>query len=281
MSNEGSASNVIAPLEALGFTLNEARAYAALLERGTQTGYEVGQHASIPRSAVYGVLRKLVERGAARSVAARDGAKERFVAVSPESVANLLGKRFAGSVQEFKDAAAQVASPEQAPEAFIVRGYERVLDEATKIVQDAREKLVISGWPRELASIANYVQIARKRGVLVVVFSHAALPKTPWNDTDSFSYGLIEAELESFWKHRLVVVGDDAHCLVGATEKQETDSAVVTSTRAIAELATSQVALDITLLAQRQKLSIEPVMAALLAERVGSLDPLLAKKTAR
>ena len=50
---------------------------------------------------------------------------------------------------------------------------------------------------------------------------------------------------------------------------------MVSETPAIAEVATSQVALDITLLAQRQKRDVQHVMARMLGHRVGRLDTLL------
>ncbi|MGH7296053.1 MAG: hypothetical protein ACRELB_14015, partial [Polyangiaceae bacterium] len=54
---------------------------------------------------------------------------------------------------------------------------------------------------------------------------------------------------------------------------------VVSETPAIAEVATSQVALDITLLAQRQKRDVQHVMARMLGHRVGRLDSLLGGKS--
>jgi len=66
---------VVSALVALGFSLNESRAYRALLLESPATGYEVGVRAQIPRSAVYGVLRRLVAVGAARAIA---GTPERF-----------------------------------------------------------------------------------------------------------------------------------------------------------------------------------------------------------
>jgi hypothetical protein len=133
----------------------------------------------------------------------------------------------------------------------------------------------VSGWPREIALLLPEMKRAAKRKVYIVTFSHAELPQMPG---DSFSYGLAENSVESFWKHRLVVVADDRRSLIGATERLDTDSAVVSETRAIAELAVSQVALDITLLCQRQKRDVETVMARMLGERVGRLDTLLTGK---
>src|SRR5439155_20136940 len=85
------ASGVVAALVALGFSLNESRAYHALLQESPATGYEVGVRASIPRSAVYGVLRRLVTAGAARSIA---GTPERFAPAPAEEVLSFLRKRF-------------------------------------------------------------------------------------------------------------------------------------------------------------------------------------------
>ena len=272
-------ASLIPPLEDLGFTLNEARAYAALLQRGASTGYEVGQHAGIPRSAVYGVLRKLVSTGAARSMPARDGEPERFLATPPEGLVALLKKRFDQSAGALEEAAQRVDQNPDSPDVYGVRGYLRVMEEAERLVVTAKTQLVISGWPRELSQLALELRKAHKRKVFVVIFSHAALPSDLPGQV--FSYGVDESDLESFWKHRLVVVADDGRTLVGATEQGVQDGAVVSATAAIAELATSQIALDITLLAQRHKQDVEPVMAKMLGQRVGSLDALLARKTTK
>ncbi|MBK7399345.1 MAG: TrmB family transcriptional regulator [Myxococcales bacterium] len=266
-------TELVAALESLGFTLNEARAYAALLGRGPSTGYEVGQYAGIPRSAVYAVLRKLVDASAARSIKGRRGEPERFVATPVDGLVMLLRRRFDGSTEALENAARALAPAVEAPDAFTVRGYDRVLEEATRLVTSAQDRLVLSGWPRELSALIPVLVAARDRGVFIVVFAHAALP--PEMPGEIFSYGLVEADLEAFWRHRLVVVADDARALVGATEGGVEDNAVVSGTAAIAELAVSQVALDVTLLSQRSGRDVQAVMARMLGDRVGRLDRLL------
>jgi sugar-specific transcriptional regulator TrmB len=262
-------SDVTTALVALGFSLNESRAYAALLAESPATGYEVGVRAQIPRSAVYGVLRRLVKVGAARSIA---GTPERFAPAPAADVLALLRKRFEASTDALSEAVKKIDTKPAEPDAFSVRGYERIMEEAETLLRGAGHRVVISGWPREIGQLLPELKRAAKRKVYIVTFSHAELPQVPG---DSFSYGLEEASVESFWKHRLVVVADDKRSLIGATERLETDSAVVSETRAIAELAVSQVALDITLLCQRQKRDVETVMARMLGDRVGRLDTLL------
>ncbi len=274
-SSSPSATSLIGALVALGFSLNESRAYAALLQESPATGYEVGVRAQIPRSAVYGVLRRLVTAGAARSIA---GSPERFAPAPAEELLALLRKRFDTSASTLEDAIRDLDTAPRPPDAYSVRGYTRILEEAERIVASAQERLVVSGWPREIAVLAPELRKAQKRRVYVVVFSHAQLPKLPG---EVFTYGLEESALESFWKHRLIVVADDTRTLIAATELHDGDTAVVSETAAIAEVAANQVALDVTLLAQRQKRDVQAVMAKVLGDRVGRLDTLLARRAVR
>jgi len=268
--------DVVASLGHLGFSLNESRAYAALLRQSPATGYEVGVRAQIPRSAVYGVLRRLVAAGAARSIA---GTPERFAPAPLKDLLALLRRRFdtsVGALEEAIERLGEWAPP--APDAFSVRGYDRVLEEAERLIRGARSRLVVAGWPREIVQLQPELVRAAKRKVHVVAFSHARLPKLPG---DAFSYGLDEAALEQFWKHRLIVVADDSRTLIGATARAADDNAVISETAAIAEVATSHVALDITLLSQRQRRDISGVMARMLGHRVGRLDTLLGEARLR
>jgi sugar-specific transcriptional regulator TrmB len=264
--------DVVPALVALGFSLNESRAYAALLQESPATGYEVGVRAQIPRSAVYGVLRRLVKAGAARSIA---GTPERFAPAPAEDLLVLLRKRFDASVEQLEEAIRRLDVTPPTPDAFSVRGYHRIIEEAERLVRGAQQRVVISGWPREIEQLTGELKRAAKRKVYIVIFSHAELPPLPG---EIFSYGLEEKALEEFWKHRLVVVADDKRSLIGATESTDADTAVISETSAIAEIATSQIALDITLLSQRTGCDVEGVMAKMLGPRVGRLDTLLSKK---
>ena len=262
---------IVPALVAVGFSLNESRAYAALLLESPATGYEVGVRAQIPRSAVYGVLRRLVKSGAARSIA---GSPERFAPAPADDLLVLLRKRFETSTQALEEAIRTLDVAPKAPDAFTVHGYARIIEEAERLVRGAQHRLVISGWPREIEQLAAELKRAAKRKVYAVVFSHAELPVLP---VETFSYGVEERGLEEFWKHRLVVVADERRSLIGATETTEGDNAVISETPAIAEMATSQIALDITLLSQRTQRDVSDVMAKMLGDRVGRLDTLLAR----
>ena len=267
---------VVEALVRLGFSLNASRAYHALLLGSPATGYEVSIRARIPRSAVYRVLRQLVAEGAARSIA---GKPERFAPTPPEDVLVRLRQRFEVSAGALEDAIGKLDASPVAPDAFSVRGHARVMEEAERLIRGARARLVISGWPRELALLVPALRRAARRKVLVVIFSHATLPAMPG---EVFSYGLDEAELERFWKHRLVIVADDLRTLIASAEDEDEDEddrdlGVVSEVAPTAEVATSQIALDITLLSQRTGRDVQAVMARMLGDRVGRLDSLLGR----
>jgi sugar-specific transcriptional regulator TrmB len=263
--------DVVQALVALGYSLNEGRAYSALLQAGPSTGYEVSQRANVPRSAVYGALRRLVSSGAARSLA---GAPERFVATPAESVLDLLRQRFEASADRLGEAIRSLDVEDAAPDAFSVHGYGRVLEEARRMIRAARERILLSGWPREFEHISEPLEevMARSR-VRAYVFSHAAPPDTM--PGIHFSHGLPETPLEAFWRHRLVLVVDDHKTLIGSTEGSPSDTGVISEASAIAELATSQITLDITLLSQRHGFDPGDVLSEILGDRIGSLDSLL------
>lgn len=264
---------LVAALVELGFSLNESRAYHALLLESPATGYEVAARARIPRSAVYGVLRRLVSAAAARCIA---GTPERFVpAPAPELMA-VLRKRFDSTAKTFEHAISQLDTTPPVPDAYSIRGYDRVLEEAERIIAGAAARLVVSAWPRELDRLRAELKAASRRGAYLVIFSHASLHGMPGQ---TFSYGLDESRLEKFWKHRIVVVADDRRTLIGAAEMTDQDQAVISELAPIAEVATSQISLDITLLSQRTGLDVQPVMARMLGDRVGSLDELLQGET--
>jgi sugar-specific transcriptional regulator TrmB len=275
MTGARNVNELLPALAAVGFSLNESRAYAALLQESPATGYEVGVRAQVPRSAVYGVLRRLVDSGAARSV---PGPPERFVPVPLDDLLALLRTRFEASATALEQAVQELDFPAPAPDAFSVRGYRRVLEETRRIISMAELKIVISGWPRELVAISQDIRLAHERGVHIVIFSHGELPPLPG---EVFSYGLPEAALEAFWKHRLVVVVDDTRSIIAEAEQSDDDHGVLSETRVIADVAVSQVALDVTLLSQRRNLDVSEAMARMLGPKVGRLDTLLADNQAK
>ncbi len=74
-------------LTKLGLTMYEAKAYLALIRRGSSTAAEVARIAGVPRQRIYDVLASLVERGLAST---RPGKVVKYVASAPDAAIERL-----------------------------------------------------------------------------------------------------------------------------------------------------------------------------------------------
>jgi sugar-specific transcriptional regulator TrmB len=78
-------------LTSLGLTTYEAKAYLALIRRGSSTAAEVARIAGVPRQRIYDVLASLVERGLAST---RPGRVVRYVGSAPDTaIGHLVNDR--------------------------------------------------------------------------------------------------------------------------------------------------------------------------------------------
>jgi sugar-specific transcriptional regulator TrmB len=86
-------------LTRLGLTMYEAKAYLALIRRGSSTAAEVARIAGVPRQRIYDVLASLVERGFAST---RPGRVVNYVASSPDAAINHLVSDHKRAVDELE-----------------------------------------------------------------------------------------------------------------------------------------------------------------------------------
>jgi sugar-specific transcriptional regulator TrmB len=126
-------SHRVTELTRLGLTTYEARAYVALLGRGSFAAAEVARHSGLPRQRIYDVLASLVERGLAT---ARPGRVVKYAAVPPDQA---LGRLLEAQRRELVDmeraAAATIA--DLAPAFAAGREHTDPLD-YIEVLRDAR-----------------------------------------------------------------------------------------------------------------------------------------------
>ena len=263
--------DILDALAELGFSTNEARAYKGLLVESPATGYEIAQRAGIPRSAIYAVLKRLEDDGL---VARVEETPARYAPLPPSDLLGVLRRRFDRSLDSLDGSLRRLRPPPPPVDLWNVSGYDEVMERAESLIAAAERYIFCSIWRREAQHLARAFDAAAKRKVKMVSFSFCALENIPGK---VYSYGLDEKDLEAFWKHKLILVVDHGRTLMGGTETSSSE-AVVTGHPAINEVALNNIALDITLLSQRKKLDATESMVEMLGERLGSLDPLVAKQ---
>jgi HTH-type transcriptional regulator, sugar sensing transcriptional regulator len=263
--------DILESLSELGFSTNEARAYKCLLVESPATGYEIAQRAGIPRSAIYAVLKRLEDEG---MVARVEETPARYAPLPPSDLLGVLRRRFDRSLEGLDASLRRMRPPPPPVDLWNVSGYNEVIERARALIDAAEHHIFCSLWHREASRLKPAFEAAHRRKVKIIAFSFCALDEMPGR---LYSYGLDEKDLEVFWKHKMILVVDHARTLMGGVEPEEGSEAVVTGHPAITEVALNNIALDITLLSQRKKVDATESMVQMLGDRLGSLDPLVAK----
>lgn len=156
---------IVAEIQKLGFSQYESKAYIALLQNSPITGYELSKRSTVPRSMIYEVINKLVERGAVYTIPSDP------IKYSPVPARELLKRvrRNMDTTFDFLDKS--LGSLEQAVDVNTIshiNGYEPVMDEITSLIDSAKQELWISAWEPQTSAIQNHVQQAEARNIKVL-----------------------------------------------------------------------------------------------------------------
>lgn len=163
MSTDGTPESLFGALQRAGFTDYEARAYVGLLRKSPQTGYELAKLSRIPRSNIYDVLRKLVDRGAATQSTSKDGIG--YLAVSPDTVLRRMRENFEATVADIERQAQALAQIEDHCYVEQFEGRENLLAFARDAMRSARDSLTLATCPQEAAALQDGLLDANLRGL--------------------------------------------------------------------------------------------------------------------
>lgn len=251
-------------LGSVGLTKNEALAYLTLLaDEGTgMTGYEVAARGGIPRSAVYGVLRKLETQGAAFATGTDP---VRFTALEPARWIEQVRRSTLHSLGELQAALEDLPKRDRPEPIWVLRSYDEVMDRISAMIRSARASLYLSLWPRELARVDAALQTVAARDLHRVLHSPAQLEDVPepagfscWCDL------LSRDEAKARWSHRALVIVDRRQALIGGAEPDADNHAVYTTNPSLVDVATNHIILDITQMARARKLDPTDVVAPMM-----------------
>ncbi len=239
-----------AQLVEIGMTRNEAVAYLTLVEDGEAeglTGYEVAARSGIPRSAVYGVLRKLEESSAAFAYGDKP---VRYVATDPVQLVEHVRRTTVSQLDRLSEGLNTLPKRVHPEPVWILRRYDEVLDRVRTMVRGAERSVYASLWPRELELLAPDLE-AIGADLHCVLHCPAALTDPPsrfscWTD-DAFAGD----DAKTHWSHKALVVVDRREALIGGTEPEVDNHAVWTTNPSLVDVATNHIVLDITLMSRR------------------------------
>jgi sugar-specific transcriptional regulator TrmB len=148
-------------LQRVGLNKYEAEAYAALLQHGPLTGYELGKRSEVPLSRSYEILERLSAKGLAL---VQPGDPPRYAAEPPEQFLDRTRATTSATLDALARALAE-SGPSAIPEGFwVVRGQEHILAYANTCIARAQRTLAVRIAPAQHDFVADALAQARARG---------------------------------------------------------------------------------------------------------------------
>ncbi len=155
----------------LGFTEYEAKAYVALLQLGTATGYQIAKESGVPRSMIYETLNKLVARGAVLSQSL--GEIARYAPVPPEQLLDRMRRELEDNVQALShDLKGLSSSGGPVAGTWNLTGRQNIFAYARQMIKRSQKEIALSvGDDDELDELLARLQDAQRRRLALIVVS--------------------------------------------------------------------------------------------------------------
>jgi len=270
MSN--TETTIINLLKEFGFTGNSCKAYLSLLKNNPSTGYEISTRSGIPRSAVYSVINQLQERGLIDAIGQEP---KRYVPISPSALLEYLNQSHEDRVNNLKIVLDKLDTKEEVFDFWHLNGYRNLILKMRETINNTKQKIFISIWPKDFVNIEKELEAAQKRGVEIFSFSFCELPLPI--DT-AVTYNLDETDLLKIWNPKVIVISDQTIAIMGSTMDIANSKAIWTRNKAITEIATNHIVLDITLAGARLNYDVNDITQRMMRRGDIHLDELLEQK---
>jgi sugar-specific transcriptional regulator TrmB len=156
---------VIDLLQRIGLNKYEAEAYAALVQYGPLTGYELGKRSGVPLSRSYEILERLSARGLALQ---QPGDPPRYTAEPPKQFVDRTRAATAATLDALAGALADLELSALPDGFWVVRGREHILAHANTCIAQAQRTLALSVTPPHAAELELALNQARDRGCRIL-----------------------------------------------------------------------------------------------------------------
>ena len=209
----------------LGFSLYEARAYAALVGENPLTGYELSGRSGIPRSKIYECIERLKRKGLVLPV---EGNPVRYVPVPPDELLRRLTSEFQSSVKTLEAALKEHRQTDDVDYIFNIRGYEAIIGKADTMIREAGERLDCSLWDDEMGRLRDACGSAVERDVPIRLISFGA---ADLNRAELYRHRpLTDSDLSGRW---ITVIKDRCEVLTGECSDDRESIAAWTRNRSL------------------------------------------------
>jgi len=253
----------------LGFTAYEAKAYLALLRQNPVTRYELSKNSGVPRSAIYDIIRKLESWGAVNALYVQP---EKYIPLPPDQLLELLERQFNERLEDAKKSLSKFNTEIEPGHLWNIVGYKNMLHKAREMISRAEHSIYLSLWQRECHLLRDDITEAINRGVAVTAFSFTPLEIS---SDRVYSYNIPDQELHAIWDRKIILVVDKTELLMGEADDKHNKKTAWTDNKAIVDIATNHMILDITLYGMRKKVDVGDTVTAMESSGFENLGKLI------
>lgn len=233
----------------LGFSINEAKVYIALLSSGcARNGYEIAKTASVTRTMVYDILNRLVQKGYVEIIR---GDQRLYAAVPYKQVVEEIRRQNDEKIKNF-ELTLERESKKVDDKRYIynIDGAETAIRLLREQIAQAQSEIYLSIWAIEAEYIKEDLQNAFNRGVQIYSFSFS---KLPYDFGVQYSYGFTWTNDKYFPRRRITAVIDKKILVMGEGNNAFEEVNIITSNTMLIGTAIDIMILDIWLLSMYKK----------------------------
>lgn len=151
-------------LQKLGYSQYECKAYVNLLKNSPVTGYEISKRSSVPRSMIYEVLGKLLDKGAIYTVPSEP---VKYVPVPAKELIQRIRKSFDESFDFLEKNLTTLENEQDTDVIWRVNSDEHVMTEIVDMIEKAQEEIWLSIWNPQASSVKEVVEKRIYEGIKV------------------------------------------------------------------------------------------------------------------
>ena len=222
----------------IGFTLNEAKVYLALVKFRLLNGYEVAKESGVSRSLVYDVLNRLVTKGFVNKIL---GETTLYSALEFDKVLDIISKNTYRNIVEAKERIKEIETNNKNTNLiYNVSGFNNLILKAKELINKSKKEISLSIWKEEFDLLKEDLKKAISKGIKVYIFTFSNIGL---ENAYIYSYNIKDPS-NLFPYRRLTLISDSFDVLIGENTSKEAIS-LYTNNHALLSLAIDEIVLNI------------------------------------
>ena len=255
-------SDIFDLFKEIGFSINEAKVYTALIGKSPINGYEIAKRANVTRTMVYDILNRLVGKGVVEVI--MQSGTTLYAPVPYKDLFKKLKEEYNNRLETMEETLDGMES-DQRGDNYIhnIADYEAMVTEIRTLIRSAKHEIYLSIWEEEARLFLDDLRAMHEKGVNIITFSFCSIP---FNFGISYTYDIPSKELYKIWsRRRIMAIVDRERILIGEGNDAIEEISIITSNTMLVEMSIDQLLLDIIHLHEMKR-------SGLLPEKITSID---------